>query len=189
MNTEDLLLAKLRAREESAFRSLYALYYADLRSWACHYIWNQEAAEDLVQDVFIKLYESAASIQIQGSLRSYLFSAVRNRCLNYLRDHKVRDTHHQGLIEASLWAGDTTALVDEELLHANWLIDQLQEVIAILPNRCREIVKLRLENKHKFSEIAYLLNISENNAKVQMNLAIKYIRREFDKRNIKLTIS
>lgn len=189
MNKEDLLLTKLRTREESAFKSLYTLYYADLRSWACHYIWNQEAAEDLVQDVFIKLYESAATIHVQGSLRSYLFSAVRNRCLNYLRDHKVRDTHHQGLIEASLWSGDTTALVDEELQHANWLVEQLQEVIAILPNRCREIVKLRLENKHKFAEIAQILGISENNAKVQMNVAIKYIRREFEKRNIQLNLS
>lgn len=174
-DSDNSLLKKLRKKDEEAWVLLFKEYYQPLLSFAAHYLWDKESAEDIVQDVIIKLYENAGKISINTSLKSYLFRAVKNRCLNYLRDHQVRDTHNQGLLEAHLWSNTIDAFDDTHMLE--WL----HKIIKDLPRNCQNVVTLRLKNGSKFSEIAASLNITENNAKVLMSRAVRFMRQEFEK--------
>jgi len=175
-NSDNLLLKKLRKKDEEAWVFLFKEYYQPLLSFASHYLWDKESAEDIVQDVIIKLYENAGKISITVSLKSYLFRAVKNRCLNYLRDHQVRDTHNQGLLEAHLWSNTVDAFDDTPMLE--WL----HQIIKDLPAGCQKVVSLRLKDGgSKFSEIATALNITENNAKVLMSRAVRFMREAFAK--------
>jgi RNA polymerase sigma-70 factor (ECF subfamily) len=174
-DSDNSLMKRLRKKDEEAWVLLFKEYYQPLLSFASHYLWDKESAEDIVQDVIIKLYENAGKIDINTSLKSYLFRAVKNRCFNYLRDHQVRDTHKQGMLEAHLWSNTVDAFDDTPMLE--WLY----KIIKDLPQACQQVVNLRLKNGSKFSEIATTLNITENYAKVQMSRAVRFMREEFEK--------
>lgn len=182
MTIEDtLLIQQLQQKDEAAFDLLFKEYYQVLLSFSARLLWDEDAAADIVQDIFLKLYQSADTLAINISIRAYLFRAVRNRCLNYLRDLKVRDSHSQGVIEAMLWSETLPILKDVDIYEDPGTHDLLNVVIANLPERSQTIVRMRLENEYKFSEIAEKLNITTNYAKVQMNRAVQKMRSEFAK--------
>jgi RNA polymerase sigma-70 factor (ECF subfamily) len=182
MTIEDtLLIQQLQQKDEAAFDLLFKEYYQELLSFSARLLWDEDAAADIVQDIFLKLYQSADTLAINISIRAYLFRAVRNRCLNYLRDLKVRDSHSQGVIEAMLWSETLPILQDMDIYEDPSTHDLLNAVIANLPERSQTIVRMRLENEYKFSEIAEKLNITTNYAKVQMNRAVQKMRSEFAK--------
>lgn len=174
---DSLLIQKLKAKDEDAYVLVFKEYYPHLLSFSSHYIWDMEAAEDIVQDAFMKLYENADIVSI--SIKAYLFRTVRNRCLNYLRDRKVHDTHYEGIVEAMLWSDSLSVVEERDIYNDKVTLDLLGLIIQKLPERSRDIVLMRLEKEYKFSQIAAILNISENSAKVQMSRAVSFMRKEF----------
>jgi len=84
------IIEGLRSGRESAYQQLFERFYRKLVVFAMKYIGDLEVARDLVQDLFLSIYESRRSISIQTSLKSYLYSAVKNRCLNHIRHQAVR---------------------------------------------------------------------------------------------------
>lgn len=182
MTIEDtLLIQKLKQGDEDAYDSIFREYYQDLLLFSSRFLWDMEAAEDIVQDIFIKLYEAGESLAITNSIRAYLFRSVRNRCLNYLRDRKVRDSHHQCFIEATIWTDSLPVFDDVDFYSDPGTLDLLKDVIKRLPQKSQEIVLMRLEKEYKFTEIAEKLNITTNSAKVQMHRAVSFMREEFAK--------
>lgn len=156
------------------FDQVYLTYYYRLHRFAKEYVLFDEEAENIVQDVFLMLWEKRLVLNIQVSMSAYLFSLVKNKCIDHLRRKIVVDEFKQELTFklASL----------EELNHAFTSDEQIdtfvQKAIDTLPERCREIfVKSRVEGK-KYSEIAEELNISVNTVENQMSIALKKLRIE-----------
>ena len=138
------------------FEKLYKLYYPKMFAFAKNYVPANEDAENIVHDVFLTLWERKEEIEISFTLTTYLFTLVKNRCLNFLR-HK---------------------LIEEE--YNSQMKEELQEIIRraldTLPERCREIfIKSRIEGL-KYKEISDELGISVNTVENQMVTALKKLR-------------
>ncbi len=89
---EKYIIEGLRSGSESAYRQLFEQYYQKLVVFACRYLEDLESARDIVQEFYLYLYESRQSVSIQTSLKSYLYSAVKNRCLNQVKHEQVKKT-------------------------------------------------------------------------------------------------
>lgn len=106
MDENDVLLVKqLKDRKEEAFVSLFGQYYNSLYRFAANYLCDPEAAHDIVQELFTDLFEKSAELNIVTSVKAYLFTATRNRCLSFLRSLKIKDTHNRNMLEARCYRG------------------------------------------------------------------------------------
>lgn len=171
MDKNDVLLVKqLKDRKEEAYIFLFKQYYNRLYRFAANYLCDPEAAHDIVQELFTDIFEKSAELNIVTSVKAYLFTATRNRCLSFLRSLKIKDSHHQNLLEAHLYSDTVDAIEDSSVL------EELQSVVDKMPPKMKEVFRLRVVEDYKFKEIAEALEITENNAKVQMNSAIRMIR-------------
>ena len=171
MDENDILLVKrLKNREEKAYVFLFEQYYNRLYRFAANYLRDPKAAHDIVQDLFMDLLEKSEVLNITTSVKAYLFVMVRNRCLNFLRNLKIKDSYIQNVLEAHLYS-DTVDAIDE-----GSVLDELQVIVDKMPPGMKEVFRLRVTEDYKFKEIAEKLGISENSAKVQMNGAIRMIR-------------
>ena len=171
MDENDILLVKrLKNREEKAYVFLFEQYYNRLYRFAANYLRDPKAAHDIVQDLFMDLLEKSEVLNITTSVKAYLFVMVRNRCLNFLRNLKIKDSYIQNVLEAHLYS-DTVDAIDE-----GSVLDELQVIVDKMPPGMKEVFRLRVTEDYTFKEIAEKLGISENSAKVQMNGAIRMIR-------------
>ena len=159
---------------QNNFDRIYVTYYSRMLRFAREYVLFEEDAENVVQDVFLLLWEKREVLDIQISLVSYLFSLVKNRSLDYLRHKVVAEEYKQEL---------TFKLLALEQLNYTFTSEEdIEKVIANaidkLPERCREIfLKSRIEGM-KYREIADELDISMNTVENQMSIALRKLRIE-----------
>lgn len=164
------ILIRLKKRDQDAFRYLYEHYFTKMVLFAESYLYDEEEARDLVQDLFFYIWDHAHSLPAVLSLKAYLFTSLRNRCLNVLRDRKIKDAHNNKLFEAQLFSGVEDVVIDEEVQR------RLQEALDSLPDKCREIILLKVVEGKKNKEIAEQLNIAETTVKTQVQRAYRMLR-------------
>jgi RNA polymerase sigma-70 factor (ECF subfamily) len=165
------LLERIRHGDEDAFDALFRTHYGSLVGMAEGMLRSRAIAEEVVQDVMLELWRRRQSLQIEESLRAYLFRATRNRALNHLRHGRVErmgEPHAVGAIAAPATA--PAALVEEEIDIA------LREAVAVLPDRCREVFELSRVHGLRYSEIAGTLGISVKTVEAQMGKALRTLR-------------
>lgn len=171
MDIEDsLFLARIKKRDKEAFRYLYEYYFAKMVLFAESYLYDEEEAKDVVQDLFFHLWKNAGTLQIDTSVKAYLFTSVRNRCLNVIRDRKIRDEHNNKLFEAQLFSETEDVVIDEDVYR------RLHEALNSLPDKCREVILLKVWEGKKNKEIAEQLNIAETTVKTQVQRAYRMLR-------------
>lgn len=131
-------------------------------------------AEELVQDMFTQLWDKRAQLELRTSLRSYLFTAARNRCLNFIKHQNVRAQHEDHVKGAPPNSeADASAAMEQAELKA--CIDQ---AISALPDRCREAFRLSRFDGLSYKEIAARMDISPRTVEVQIGKALKILRAE-----------
>ena len=169
---ENHVIEGIRSGKESAFQLLFELYYPKLVVFAKKYLGDLESARDVVQDFFLNLYESRRSLSIETSLKSYLYSSVKNRCLNQLRYQEVREKHMN-----MIWRSENAPDPDlDEKLDATELEARIFEIVSRLPEQCRRIyIMSRVEEKRN-KEIADELNLSVRTVETQISKALKTLR-------------
>lgn len=170
---ETLVLKSLYERNQNAFRYLYEQYFSKLTLFAESYLYDKEEAKDLVQDLFFHIWDHADSLVVKTSLKAYLFISLRNRCLNVLRERKIRDDHNDKLLEAQLFAGVENVEIDEDVER------RLQNALNALPEKCREIILLKVVEGKKNKEIASQLGLAEATVKTQVQRAYRILREQF----------
>ena len=167
---EQDLFSSLKAGEERAFEKLFRNYYAPLCYYASKILQNDGAAEEIVQDFFVRLWEKRADIEIETSLKNYFFRSVKNLCLNQIKHENVKIQHVKSVIsEAELTE------YSDHFQEVN-LQKDIEKSIAALPEKRREIFRLSREEGLKYREIADKLNISIKTVEAHMGLAIKTLR-------------
>lgn len=134
---------------------------------------DHDLAREVVQDAFAGLWEKRADIETGRSPGAYLSTTVRNRCLNYLRDHKKYD---RSIIELE-GLGDDHRYEEQDRLVTDELKKRIDEAIQSLPDKCREVFLLSRTGKKKYNEIADTLGISVKTVEAQMSRALKIMRR------------
>lgn len=158
--------------DTQAYKQLFLLFYPSLVTFAISIVRSKELAEEIVSDVFIKIWQKRQQLDKVENLSFYLFTAVKNRCINQLNDSKtkVEITINDATIEfRSLYHDPEQKMISAEM------IKQIQGAIQELPPRCRLIFKLIKEEGLKYKEVAELLQLSIKTVENQMSLAFKKI--------------
>ncbi|MBI1306698.1 MAG: RNA polymerase sigma-70 factor [Bacteroidetes bacterium] len=166
------IVQQLMQRDQKAFELVFRTYYAELCHFANKYLKSEAESEELVQDVFCRLWQKLDSISIQTSLKSYLYSSVRNASFNFLK--------HQLLIQqhAENYTKQNDAFETDSQVEVGELQSQIAAAISKLPDRCREVFMLSRQRGLKYREIADEMNISVKTVEVQMGKALSILRKE-----------
>ena len=167
----NLEFLKVRDDDHRAFQSIFDQWYTPLCRHAVLFVGDRQAAEDIVQDLFVTLWIKRKQLAITASTRSYLYRAVRNRCLNYLRDAGPVQDDEYDFEQHPLEAIDEDRDVSMKHLHALAL-----EAINELPGRCREIFSLSRNTQLTNREIANKLGLSEKTIENQITIALRKLR-------------
>lgn len=169
---ESYLIRGIQMGEEKAFEAVYRLYYPKMCDLAQYLIHEPEVVEELVQDVFMKIWENRRQWHPKGSIRSYLYCSIKNRSFDYLKHQKIE--HNWLKLNWGLDA-DHPESPHEHLVQTE-LEQQIEKWVQQLPDK-RKIVFL-LSRTHGLSnkEIAEVLDISVNTVETQMGRALKQLR-------------
>jgi RNA polymerase sigma-70 factor (ECF subfamily) len=156
-----------------AFEGLFKQYYAKLVVYACKYVSDVDIAREIVQEFFVRLYEKRQTINIDTSVKSYLFRSVYNCCINYINQKNIQNRHLRNI--------DLERTEEENLeneIHAIELQQRIFEVIDGLPAKCRMIFKMNRLEGLKNEEIAEQLNLSKRTVETQISKALKILRQK-----------
>lgn len=156
-------------------RSLFEEHYAELCSQARRYVGSDEAAVDVVQEIFARVWERRSERPPDEIERAYLYRAVRNEALNRRERRRSRDEHRQrpGVPRPA-------SPTPEDDLERRRLVREVEEAIEALPPRCREIFLLVRRDGLTYREAAEALELSPSTVDTQMGRALKRLRDELD---------
>ena len=174
---EQNLFEKLKAGNKLAFEKLFKYYYGPLCVYASQIIRDDVSAEEIVQDFFVKFWERKNHIKIESSLKSYFFRSIKNLCLNRIKHEQIKLLHANKIISESEQNGFGDHFIEVDLKK------DIEESIAALPEKRREIFRLSREEGLKYREIAEKMSISVKTVEAQMGLAIKTLRDKLKKYN------
>ena len=172
------ILALLRAGDERGINMLFATYFAPLCQVAFRIVHNQQAAKDVVQDVFVKLWSNREKIHIQTSVLGYLKQSVTNASIDNQRRayeaRKVQWDASKGLEDATV---ETATAHVEHDVEAKETAALVERAIAELPERCRLVFILSRQQGLSYKQIAEKLEISPKTVENQMSKALKTLRK------------
>jgi RNA polymerase sigma-70 factor, ECF subfamily len=164
------LLAK---RDENAFETIFKDNFKKLQSYAITIVGDENVAEEMVQNVFFKLWDRSEKINIQSSIAAYLYRAVYNESCNYLKHQKVK----QGFLNYSKHAMSD---ISTEKASKKVLVTELEQCIKNalndLPEQCRTVFQLSRFEELKYQQIADTLGISIKTVEAQMGKALRIMR-------------
>lgn len=164
-------------REESnrkAFEKIFRAYYERLHGFAYTYLMQKEAAEDVVQSVFLNIWSQRETWDPPGTVKQYLFAAVRNKALNVIRHQNLKKDKEDRVVQT--FKGFKKKKFSDDEYNLKELESEIENGIEALPPRCRQIFLLNRRSGLTYSEIADYLDISINTVNTQMGRALKSLR-------------
>lgn len=164
------------------FENIYITYFSRLKMFALEYVLSEEDAKNIVQDVFISLWEKKEQLPYDTNIVSYLFVSTKNRCTNHIRHRVVMQEAANKIQEEYQLTLQLKLASLEQLDHALFAEPDLEEIVTnaiqALPPKCREIfIKNKLKGK-KQKDIAKEMNISVKTVEAQMSIAYKKMKEE-----------
>jgi RNA polymerase sigma-70 factor (family 1) len=161
------------------FRQLFDTHAEALRRYAQRIVRSRDAAEDLVQEVFFRLWRGWETVEVGPGIRAYLYVATRSRALNYLR-HEDTEAHARVLAFPRGVTGEKPALPPEgeRKLEGDDITRAIEQVLASMPPRQREVAALRLRHQLSTADIAAKLGISPRTVEVHIARATKALREQ-----------
>jgi len=170
---DELIQKQLNAGEVVALEYLFHHYYDDLCRYTMVFTKDIAIAENIVQDLFVYIWEHRETIEIHLSFESYLFQASRYKALNYKRDYSHRVDK---LLKLKEQISDKVSDSADEAIELKELNQIVSEAIDLLPDRCQQIFRLSRTDELSYREIAELMNISVSTIDNQVHTAIKKIK-------------
>lgn len=180
LNDERSLVLRLIDGDEAAFCELYAAYRNRLIYFAMRFLKSREYAEDIFQDAFTVIWQSRHFINPDASFSSYLYTIVRNRILNQLRDLANQDKLREQILSQAL---DNSNDTSNEIL-ANDLRSFITHAMQQLTSRQREIFEMSREKQMSHREIAEALGISVNTVQESISTSLRTLRAYLKKNSI-----
>jgi RNA polymerase sigma-70 factor, ECF subfamily len=159
--------------DEKEFKNLFETYYSPLCHFAAGYLSVHDTAEEIVQQAFINLWNQRVNIDRDKQVKSYLFTALKNRCLNHIRDHKKFRNYYLD-IETEL----EIPVAEKDIVSEQELQKRIADALDKLPGKCREVFELCRFEEMKYQEVADKLGISIKTVEAQMSKAMKILREE-----------
>ncbi len=171
MNPPDFVLLNLiKEGDVRAFENLFDANYRSLIFLARKIVGDLDKAKDIVQAVFVAIYENRANLTINSSIKSYLYKSVYNACLNHIKQTNIHNHHHDQLKNQLSESDDTDFMVQAELE------ERIRVIVENLPSQCGAIFRMNRFQGMKNREIAEKLNISIRTVETQISKALKILR-------------
>ena len=162
---------KNQTLDHQRFEQLFKEHFAHLCNFAYQFVKDRAAAQDISQKVFLNLWENRASIDLSKAPKSYLFTAVRNRSLNYLRDHQ---RYRSRVLDLDIHDLDQRKEADEPDLDE--LRTKIAQALDTLPAKCRQVFEMRRYRGMKYRDIAEELGRSQKTVEAHMSRALRGLR-------------
>ena len=168
------MLGVVNERElKSEFEDSFKRFFKPLCFHAMSFVRDEDAARDIVHDVFLNVWMQRAKIDFTQPMLPYYLSLTRNRSINYLDHLKVKARYEEKELQNHPLSTETDYADHEELIR------QIMSRINQLPGRCGEVMRLCFIECKKYKEVAEALNISVNTVKTHISLGLKILREEF----------
>lgn len=178
-NSYEDLVEKIRRGDECAFEMLFNQYYSRLCIFANTYLNSLDLSRDVVQDVFIKIWDNRENFYINQSLKAYLYQSVRNQSLNSIQKSKRKQKLEKRLqkhqeVKESVKDPDLSILTTEELTEKVW------KLVDNLPERRKAIFVLYRKHGLSYREIADVMGIARKTVENQMGKSLQFLRDQLD---------
>ena len=167
------IVGRIRKGDIKEFESLFRSSYASLVKYAKTLIKDHDTAEEIVQDLFFRLWQNKEKLKIESSLNGYLYRSVHNSCLHYIEHMKVVERHEQEMSFVQNDGSESPA----EILQYKELQSKIARTIEKLPERCGQIFCMNRFEGLKYSEIAEKLAVSIKTVEANMGKALKEFRK------------
>ncbi|MGA7837651.1 MAG: RNA polymerase sigma-70 factor [Ignavibacteriaceae bacterium] len=164
------IIWKIQSGDVKIFEALFREYYYSLSRFTTSIVKSSSAAEDLVQDIFLKIWENRQTWNPQGTIKTYLYRASKNQALNYLKHLNVVNNW------AEFSRNSFSSINPEDEFERKELLNSVNGAINQLPEKCKMIFLLHRHEDLSYREISEVLNISISTVETQMGRALKKIR-------------
>lgn len=170
---ESVLIESLHKGLIPSYEEVYKQYFKALLCYAISLVNDEYLAEEMVQNVFLKIWEKKNQIDIQTSLKAYLYKAVYFECLNFLKHQKVKQQYHAhaSYVMKNEHAPSATDQIQHKTLENNF-----RKALDELPDQCSLVFKLSRFESLRYKDIAERLGISEKTVESHMGKALKLLR-------------
>lgn len=158
--------------DDTAFERLFKAHYRELHAYADIMLRNEDMAEEIIQNMFLKFWEKRELLDIRSSVKAYLYKCTYNDCLNYLKHEKIRNKY-QDFAMYTMNDQHESASSKAEFTELQL---KLQEALNELPEHCRTVFQMSRFEELKYREIADQLGISIKTVENQMGKALKILR-------------
>lgn len=167
------IIKRIRKGDVRQFESLFRSSYVSLVRYAKTIVKDHDTAEEIVQDLFFRLWQDREKLKIVSSLNGYLFRAVHNRCLHLLQHLRVIENYTQKMSESPAEIAESPG----DILNYKELQAKIADVLDALPERCGKIFCMNRFEGLKYHEIAEKLSISVKTVEANMGRALKEFRK------------
>jgi len=159
------------SEQQNQFHTLYLRFRPGLSNFAASIVKNSDDADEIVNDVFVSIWEKRQALILDDSLKSYLFKAVKNRCLNHIKKARLpfADMPDEFNAISPAYAADRVLEGKELQIHINQLIEQL-------PTKCKQVFLLSRMFDLSYKEIAEIMDISTKTVENQIGIALKFLK-------------
>ena len=164
------IIEALRRKDPIVFRELFEAYFGQMVLFADYILLDRSEAEDVAQEIFVGLWNRTEFPEITSSFRSYIFTQVRNRCLNRIKHLNIEDKHGLWVREALDFAQIPDTEIDEEL------VGKMYKAIAELPEGARTVFTMCVIEGKSYKQVASELGIPGNTVNMQMKRAYRFLR-------------
>lgn len=174
---DHLLLARIQNGEEKAFNQLFLKYYPGLMRYCKTLLpYPSDEAEDIILEVFYKIWQQREALNIHTSFASFLYIAVKNKVHDYYRKRNIAFADDGELMMNEVIADHP---LPDELLMYKQLKAEMDELVAQLPERTQLVFRMNREDNLSYDDIALILNVSVNTVKTQMYRALKFLKETY----------
>lgn len=172
MLIQNQIIERIREGDRQAFDQLFTSLYQPLCRYAFSFLNDWEETEEAVQGVFLKLWENRSTVSIHTSVKSYLYTATHNACINQIKHFKVRQKYLDYVLHRETQHDTSDRLIEKELTA------YIEQSISKLPEQRRIIFNMSRFEGLKYAQIALKMNVSIKTVEAQMSKALRTLREE-----------
>lgn len=168
------IIGRIRQGDVQQFESLFRSSYVSLVRYAKTLLKDQDTSEEIVQDLFFRIWQDREKIRIESSLNGYLFRSVHNRCLHFIEHSRIVDKHAEEMSFRQPESPESPS----DILNYKELQGKIASILERLPERCGQIFCMNRFEGLKYNEIAEKLSVSVKTVEANMGRALKEFRKE-----------
>jgi len=173
MLTDSEIIRRIREGDSRQFESLFRSSYVSLVRYARTLVKDQDAAEEIVQDLYYRLWKNREKIEIESSLNGYLYRAVHNLCLHFIDHNRVVEKYAREMALQSEESPESPS----DIVNYRELQAKIAKILERLPEKCGKIFCMSRFEGLKYSEIAERLSVSVKTVEANMGRALKEFRK------------